>query len=424
MSSVSTIICGAGIAGIATAFELAVKHNQKRVVLVDRYQPMSLTTSKSGENFRDYWPQACMSELSSRSLELMLSLAAESGHAFDLRWSGYDFVSETAGREIFPSRYLDQQHNGVDPVRIIRTGDETGSRPYLANTIEQIAHIERAGAFDVHALGLLLLSRAKRAGVEVRYGMIEGLERIDANYRVSLNSGAGQDIIEAENLVLAAGPFVNELAHMLDIDLPVESYLQRKFVIPDPRGIIPSDMPFTIFADSQFLDWSDEEKELIREDPEYQWLLQEFPAGLHIKPEPGGHIKLGWAFNREPALPKWEVADDFDFPNITLRGASRFIPALKHYVEQPPTPVIQFAGYYTRTPENWPLIGPLELEGLYTVSALSGYGTMTACAAGELCAAWMAGNELPTYARHFHPGRYDDDVIRAEIALVQSDGQL
>ena len=418
---VNTIICGAGIAGIATAYELAVKRGQKHILLLDKLQPMSLTTSKSGENFRDYWPQPCMSELSARSLQIMQALATDSGNAFDMRWSGYDFVSGTAGREIFPTHARDSQRK---PFHITRSADQPWDRPYLDDSIQQVAHISGAGAFDVHALGTLLLGRAKKAGVELRYGVIDGLERDGRGFQVRLNRGGVEEIIQTEKLVLAAGPFVNDLANMLDIELPVESYLQRKFVIPDPNRVIPADMPFTVFADSQFLNWSDEDRDLIRSDPEYQWLLEEFPAGLHIKPESRGQIKLGWAYNRKPSSPQWQVADDFDFPNVTLRGASRFIPALGQYIEQLPTPVIQFAGYYTRTPENWPLIGPLEQEGLYTISALSGYGTMTACAAAELCGAWMTGQPLPGYARHFDPRRYLDDDMQAEMKLWQSDGQL
>jgi hypothetical protein len=33
------------------------------------------------------------------------------------------------------------------------------------------------------------------------------------------------------------------------------------------------------------------------------------------------------------------------------------------------------------------------------VGALSGFGTMTACMTGSLCAAWVAGGDLPSYAR-------------------------
>jgi len=416
-------ICGAGIAGITTAYYLSVKYGQARVVLIDKLLPMSLTTSKSGENFRDYWPQHCMASFAGRSLDLMQELADQSGDAFDMRFIGYDFVSESANREVFPSDALRASHSGLR-----RNCDREAIRrqyPHLAEAIRQVVHIERAGVIDVYALGSLLLSRARDAGVELVCGTVDSIDRAPSEFALHLKTAGGRARVAANRLVLAAGPFVEELAGMLGIELPVQSFLQRKIVIPDPERIIPRDMPFTVFADPQTLHWSDEEAELIDDNPDYQWLLDEFPGGLHVKPESNDQIKLGWAYNRASESPRWDPRDDISFPSIVLRGASRFIPALDRYVkDRIPTPVVQYSGYYTRTRENWPLIGPLGPEGLYTVAALSGYGTMCACAAGELCADWMMGGSLPDFARNFHPDRYSDQTILAEIDGLESDGQL
>ena len=46
------VICGAGIAGIAAAYYLAVKQGVRDVVLVDERPPMSLTSDKSTEAYR------------------------------------------------------------------------------------------------------------------------------------------------------------------------------------------------------------------------------------------------------------------------------------------------------------------------------------------------------------------------------------
>ncbi len=424
MKSANIAICGAGIAGIATAWSLAVKYGQSKVVLLDKNQPMSLTTSKSGENFRDYWPQPCMTALTRRSIDLMQTLADDSKDVFEMRYSGYDFVSESKGREIFPSDQLQDPGNAGNILRIIGNDQISATQGYLGSSIRQLVRFEQAGAFDVHALGSLMLKHARNAGIELWRAGVENIEKTSKGFRLSLSGDLEFNSLDTEKLVLAPGPFINELVGMLGITLGVESIMQRKFIIPDPKDVIPRDMPFTIFADPQYLDWSDEEQELITADPDYGWLLEEFPAGLHIKPEGAHNIKLGWAYNREPSVPQWETSDDFDFPNITLRGASRFIPALTQYVHEPPTPIVQFAGYYTRTRENLPLIGPLELAGLFTASALSGYGTMAACGAGELCADWMMGGDLPQYAPYFHPDRYADATLMAEINQVESDGQL
>ncbi|MDM7945623.1 MAG: hypothetical protein QUV20_04755 [Oceanibaculum nanhaiense] len=47
--------------------------------------------------------------------------------------------------------------------------------------------------------------------------------------------------------------------------------------------------------------------------------------------------------------------------------------------------------------------------------ALSGFGTMAACAAGELCAAWLAGESLPHYAQGFSLARYDDGELMESL---------
>jgi glycine/D-amino acid oxidase-like deaminating enzyme len=47
--------------------------------------------------------------------------------------------------------------------------------------------------------------------------------------------------------------------------------------------------------------------------------------------------------------------------------------------------------------------------------AMSGFGTMAACAAGELCAATIAGSNLPDYATSFSLARYGDDALMNEL---------
>ena len=425
MKTTPIAICGAGIAGIATAYYLACKYRQRRIVLVDRLLPLSLTTSKSGENFRELWPQDCMTALMRRSLQLMEGLADEHPGSFELRFSGYDFVSQFNEAEVLPAWELSGAEQSAAYARLTDPTEIQAAKPYLADSIRQVLQVKRAGIMDVQALGQLLLSLAKQAGLDVMTGHISSIQRgAESGFVLNIDGRDRRDRIHAEKLVLAAGPFVPQLAGMLGIELPVQSILQRKIVIPDPDAIIPRDMPFTIFADAQYLNWTDEDKTLLREEAGFRWLLDEFPAGLHIKPEGSGQIKLGWAFNRDPETPSWEVADDVEFPNVVIRGASRFIPALERYVDKLPTPVVEYAGYYTRTSENWPIIGPLDDTNLFTVAALSGFGTMAACGAGELCADWVMNEVRPSYAGHFHVERYSDAAIREEIASGASDGQL
>ena len=66
------VVCGAGMAGIATAYSLAIKF-QKRVLLIDEGAPLSLTSDKSTECYRNWWggPDNAMLSLMNRSINLM-----------------------------------------------------------------------------------------------------------------------------------------------------------------------------------------------------------------------------------------------------------------------------------------------------------------------------------------------------------------
>ena len=68
------------------------------------------------------------------------------------------------------------------------------------------------------------------------------------------------------------------------------------------------------------------------------------------------------------------------------------------------------------TEENWPLIGKMETEGAFVAGALSGYGSMAACAAGKLCASWVTGQSVPDYALSLGINRYADKAFMAELA--------
>ena len=70
------------------------------------------------------------------------------------------------------------------------------------------------------------------------------------------------------------------------------------------------------------------------------------------------------------------------------------------------------------------MIGPTERQGLFVVGGLAGFGTMTACAAGDLLARHIVGEALPSYAHTFHPDRYNDPEVVGHINAMTSDGQL
>jgi glycine/D-amino acid oxidase-like deaminating enzyme len=86
--------------------------------------------------------------------------------------------------------------------------------------------------------------------------------------------------------------------------------------------------------------------------------------------------------------------------------------------------MIQDGGFYTKTKENLPLIGPTDIDGFYLLGALSGYGLMAACAAGELITGWITDSQLPEYAQVFSLARYHDPAVADALKSKAPSGEL
>ena len=99
------------------------------------------------------------------------------------------------------------------------------------------------------------------------------------------------------------------------------------------------------------------------------------------------------------------------------------VPALKAYIGTSARPYVD-GGYYVKTRENRPLIGPLPVEGAYISSAYSGFGVMASCAGGDLIARHITGSPLPDDAPAFLLSRYQDPAYRALLDTWGDGGQL
>ena len=63
------VVCGAGIAGLATAYQLVVQHDIKAVVLVDDKKPLSLTSAYGTEAYRSWWHDPYMFKFIGRTID-------------------------------------------------------------------------------------------------------------------------------------------------------------------------------------------------------------------------------------------------------------------------------------------------------------------------------------------------------------------
>ena len=446
-TAADVIIIGAGMAGIATAHYLTRKESARKVILVDALAPMSLTSAQSGENYRNWWTHPVMTDFIDRSIDMLEGIAEDSSNRIHLTHRGYalatrqDDITElmsalsrgygTNAADLIRIRdrrdsgaylsTLSEKHAGVDV--ITDPGTIRRAFPAFDPEIRHVIHIRRAGDLDSHQLSQYWLEKFRTHGGILVRGEVAEI-RGHPPFQISLSD---QRRLSADRLVIAAGPFVNSLLAQLGEQLPVRNLLQHKLAFEDVLEAIPREQPFAVDLDPQLIDWSADERALLAADENYKHLAGIMPGKVHRRTDSSNQrrsLELGWAYNKEFCEPSWSPALDDTFPEIVLRGAARLNPALKGYYDKLPATKTPHGGLYTMTDENLPIIGPLQTEGVFAVAALSGFGTMASCAAGELCALWIDGGELPAYAKHLSFQRYADPSFMTSLTLSDDRGVL
>jgi glycine/D-amino acid oxidase-like deaminating enzyme len=265
------------------------------------------------------------------------------------------------------------------------------------------------------ALGAWLLKRAAGAGATFTRDRVVGFDsRGGRVHGVRLASGA---TIATDRVVIAAGPALPDLARLLDIELPVFHELHAKVTLRDSRGIVARATPFLIWNDPIELPWTAAERDRHAGDESARRLLEPFPGGVHVRPVDGPHgdeVYLIWTYDVEPRRFVWPPRFDPQYAEVAIRGAAGMLPRMREYFGSGAAAVVD-GGYYCKTRENRPLVGPLAVDGAYMLGALSGYGIMGSHAGGDLLAAHVTGARLPDYAEWFLPSRYDRPGYRETI---------
>ncbi|MES0101089.1 FAD-dependent oxidoreductase [Mesorhizobium sp. M0019] len=454
-NDVQVAVIGAGSIGLAVAYYLIRKYGVSRIALVDPRDPMSLTSAQSGENYRNWWPHPVMTAFTNDSIRLLEEIARETGNRINMTRRGYALVT----RRNDPSDliadlyqgYADESethiriHKGNGPHVTYKPAvsaawedapkgvdvlcDQTLIRqtfPAFATDVGTVLHVRHAGSISGQQLGQYMLEMIRAAGGQLIRGEVVAIDGASP-FDLSIRTHDQVISLRADRIVNAAGPYLKDVAKLMDEDLPVSCVYQQKIAFEDQEGAVPRNLPFSIDLDGQTLNWTSEECAILAEDPATARLTEFISGGIHCRPdgaEGGKWIKLGWAFNERASEPREAEPREDYFPDIVLRAASRLQPALRAYVGHLPRGAHHYGGYYTMTEENWPLIGPMRTPGAFVAGALSGFGTMAACSTGLICADWVMGGQLVPYARTLSPSRYQDPAIMADLAAAQNRGVL
>jgi len=444
------VICGAGITGIASAYYLN-KAGFKNVILVDERAPLTLTSNRSTECYRNWWPDPAMLSFMNRSIDLMDELSSDSHNMFHLNRRGYLFVTAREDRvQAIIERSRRISSLGAGPLRIHRSNNDPYNPlvvdklhdapdgadlllgtdsilkyyPYLNPKVVAALHVRRAGWLSAQQLGMLLYESALNHGLIFHTARVTSIDlekgRIQA---VGLDNG---ELISTPIFLNASGPYLKTIGSYLGEDLPVVTELHLKAAVQDSLGVVGRMAPLLIWDDPQYLPWDEDDIEKLQGSDDARWLTEQFPSGIHTRPEGPGEsqtILMLWEYQTKRVDPVWPPPLDDLYPEIAVRGLAAMLPGMKQYFSRLPKPHLD-GGYYTRTLENLPLIGRTKVEGSFVIGAVSGYGIMSACAAGELITSHITGGPLPKYAPAFLLDRYDDPHYVETLDEQADGGQL
>jgi glycine/D-amino acid oxidase-like deaminating enzyme len=448
-ASADVVVIGAGVVGVSAAYHLAVARGLERVLIIDPRPPLTLTSDKSTECYRNWWPSLPMVELMNHSIDLLERMAAESGNVFGMSRRGYLFVTGDDARlhsmiedahltsalgagpvRIHPGPIpyrtsLDEGYLGAPEGADILVGPDTVREhfPFITDRAVGAIHVRRAGWFSAQQLGAWMLDRAREHGARVIKDEVIGIT-VDSGSVSGVSLASGGEL-ETPVVVDAAGPMSRSVAAMVGVEVPVFAELHVKVAFREHLGVIPRHAPMFIWSDPQNIAWSDDERDELQRQGRHD-LLGKMPIFCHGRPEGGAdspYLLALWEYHADVREPVWPLPEDPLYPEVVMRGLTTMAPGLAPYLHGLPHSVVD-GGYYIKTRDNRPLVGPAGPEGFHLLAGMSGFGVMVAAGAGELLSRHVAGVDLPDYSDAFLLDRYDDETYLASIASSGRAGQL
>ena len=373
--SVDVAVIGAGVHGASAAYHLA--QAGARVTVLERLTPAGGPTGLSSGVCRAYYTNPLLAEAARDSMRMMADFG-EIGQGHD---SGY---RRTGLLYLHPPQDADEVTANAGRLNELGIAVDLYGTDALARDFPQfdldgigIGAFERdAGYADPAGTTAGMMAGAMAAGATLRpHTAVTSLhERPGGGAVLELD---GLERLEAERLLIAAGPWTAPLARQLGVELPltVERHLvatarlERDDRIPFGHG--------------------------------------DLVTGYYCRPEGSDHYLMGWTHAEPPVDP-----DHFDRTLhreeelALINAVARRYPDL-HDAE----PRGGWASLYDVSPDWQPVIGEIAV-GVFVDAGTSGHGFKLAPALGRHVANLMLGDPDPRLEQ-FHPRRFQAGELLA-----------
>jgi glycine/D-amino acid oxidase-like deaminating enzyme len=398
MTECDTLIVGAGIVGLSTAYHLKSRNPKLNILVVDKLGAAGQgSTAKSAAAFRCLFASRTNFALADSSAEFYRHVQDDMGFDLKLRWAGYLwFLDEEGYRKMLPVlkdlankgfKYAEYDESDLAKRLEMRTNfgnDEEAQMMGLGNVYKGVV-IPKAGLIDVDSLVKFYESEFLRLGGKIQYNT--KVEEISVEPQQPLGmpgepyfwqdaaitgGKTNRGVIKAKKTIIAAGAWAAQLLDPLGIECFIKAKKRQIFSVKAKTDALKK-LLFTDFTGAGCLPFTILPKPTayIRPAPEEDalWLAyaDEFPRAFRVEDEP------------EPE----ENYYRFGLYQVFVKYFPQFTDC---------QPFSAFAGLYEiNTLDGQPLV--FEENGLMVVGGASGSGILKADAIGRIATALYNGEE-------------------------------
>jgi sarcosine dehydrogenase len=359
----STVIVGGGIWGLSTAYHLARAGRRDVHVLERNGEPFGETTSQAAGLVGQIRGTPLMRRAIRYAIDLFTSFERETGYDPGFRQVGSLLLALTPERMAsFEEHAEHANRNGVEAHFVDET-EMSRLAPHLEVTrVEGGYFVPKDGYLDPRQCARAFCAAAGDRGAKIRTGIAAtGLSVRDGRV-VGVETDHG--FVEAEQVVVTAGPWTGTVARMVGYEPVVSIRHQRVTTSPVPG--IPGHHPVVRVTD----------------------------ASCYLRPEEGGYL-YGF-FEPDPTsydperLPAGFRTADIEEPvEVMEEACKRLAPIF------PVLAKLEVVGYKrgltTFAPDGAYLVGPVpQVEGLFAATGCAALGIAGSATVGRWLANWIA----------------------------------
>jgi len=388
------VIVGAGIMGLAIAYNLAKTHGITNTVVVDKSYLCGGASGRNGGGIRAQWSSEANIRLMQESIRMCQDFANEFKINVWLRQGGYLFIarSEAKRRALEESCKLQRECGLSTRLLTPREAQKIVPELSLDGVVAATFNPDDGVVFPwpfvwgfaqaATKLGVEVATFTEVAGIDVRGSTIEGVRvRRASKGGDSAPRSQTEHVIRTNKIVNAAGAWSPEIAKLVGVALPNKPH----------RHEICSTEPLK---------------------PWLKPLVADLGNGLYFSQSTRGEIVGGIGQERVPH--GLDQNSSFAFLGLYARALTAAVPLLGKVKV-----LRQWSGCYDLTPDGNPIVGGVDgVEHFYQASGFMGHGFMIAPVMGKLIAEHIAKQtHLPMFDR-WNLRRFTDGSTLTSEAMI------